>query len=111
MKETERAKEKKEKQKKKKHNKHITIINERKTFKSTAPKSPRECLGDVPCCLCWRILFQNHLIPKGVGTEMRALVASWGLLLRDEGAWSAVEVCRGLLAGHIGGSRVPKEKV
>ena len=56
------------------------------------------------------MLLQNRQVPKGVGTEMRALVASWGLLLRDEGAWSAVEVCRGLLGGHIGGSRVPKEK-
>ena len=38
------------------------------------------------------MLLQNRQAPKGVGTEMRALVASWGLLLRDEGAWSAVEL-------------------
>ena len=40
----------------------------------------------------WWMLFQNRQVPKGVGTEMRALVASWGLLLHDEGAWSAVEL-------------------
>ena len=54
------------------------------------------------------ILNQNRQVPKGVGTEMRALVACWDLLHRDAGAWSAVEVYRGLLGGHIGGSGVPK---
>ena len=49
MKETERAKDNKEKQNKKKQKKNIRIINKRKTLKSTAPKSPRKCLGDVPC--------------------------------------------------------------
>ena len=111
VKETERAEEKKEKQKKK-QKQNIKRRNERKkTLNSTAPKSPRECLGDVPCCLFWWILIQNRQVPKGVGTEMRAMVASWGLLLHDEGAWSAVEVCRGLLGGHIGAPRVPTEKV
>ena len=50
-------------------------------------------------------------VPKGVGAEMKVLVASWGLLLHDEGAWSAVEGCRGLCERQFGGSRVPKEKV
>ena len=49
MKEIERATEKKEKQKKKKQKQNIKIRNERKTLNPTAPKSPRECLGDVPC--------------------------------------------------------------
>ena len=49
-------------------------------------------------------------MPKGVGTEMKALVASWGLLLHDEGAWGAVEGCRGLFGGQFGGSRVPTKK-
>ena len=51
-----------------------------------------------------------HQVPKGVGTEMRALVASWGLLLHDEGAWGGVEGCRGLFGRQFGGSRVPKKK-
>ena len=42
---------------------------------------------------------------------MRALVASWGLLLHDEGAWGAVEGCRGLFGRQFGGSRVPKKKL
>ena len=50
VKETERAEEKKEKQKKK-QKRNIKIRNERKTLKSTSPKTPRKCLGDVPCCL------------------------------------------------------------
>ena len=49
-------------------------------------------------------------VPKGVGTEMRALVASWGLLLHDEGAWGAVEGCRGLFGWQFWGSRVQKKK-
>ena len=36
------------------------------------------------------ILIPNRQVPKGVGTEMRAMVASWGLLLHNEGAWGAV---------------------
>ena len=56
------------------------------------------------------ILIPNRQVPKGVGTEMRALVASWGLLLHDEGAWGAVEGCRGLFGRQFGGSRVPKKK-
>ena len=50
VKETERAEEKKEKQKKN-QKQIIKRRKERKTFKSTAPMSPRKCLGDVPCCL------------------------------------------------------------
>ena len=45
--ETERAEEKKEKQKKK-QKQNIKRRNERKTLNSTAPMSPRKCLGDVP---------------------------------------------------------------
>ena len=66
MKETERAKEKKEKQKKRKQNNNITRRNEIKSLKWTAPKSPRECLGDVPCCL-----FFVDFDPKSSGTERR----------------------------------------
>ena len=59
---------------------------------------------------CWWMLFQNRQVPKGVGTEMRALVASWGLLLHDEGAWGAVGGCRGLFGRQFWGSRVSKKK-
>ena len=45
-----------------------------------------------------------------VGTEMRAMVASWGLLLHDEGAWGAVRGCRGLFGRQFFGSRVQKKK-
>jgi len=49
-------------------------------------------------------------VPKGVGTEMRAMVASWGLLLHNEGAWGAVGGCRGLFGRQFWGSRVQKKK-
>jgi hypothetical protein len=65
VKETERAEEKKEKQKKK-QKQNIKRRNERKTLNSTAPKSPRKCLGDVPCCL-----FFVDFVPKSSGTERR----------------------------------------
>ena len=55
------------------------------------------------------ILSQNRQVPKGVGTEMTAMVASWGLLLHDEGAWGAVGGCRGLFGRQFWGSRVPKK--
>ena len=58
VKETERAEEKKEKQKKK-QKQIIKRRNERKTLKSTAPMSPRKCLGDVPCLLVSLILVSN----------------------------------------------------
>jgi len=41
---------------------------------------------------------------------MTALVASWGLLLHDEGAWGVVEGCRGLFGMQFGGSNVPIKK-
>ena len=63
-----------------------------------------------PAVFFWRILFLNRQVPKGVGTEMTALVASWGLLLHDEGAWGVVEGCRGLFGMQFGGSKVPKKK-
>ena len=110
MKETERAKEKKEKQNKK-QKKNVKRRNERKNIEVDSPKVASEMPWRCHLLSFLKILLPNRQVPKGVGTEMRALVASWGLLLRDEGAWSAVEVCRGLLGGHIGGSRVPKEKV
>jgi len=65
VKETERAEEKKEKQKKK-QKQIIKRRNERKTLNSTAPMSPRKCLGDVPCCL-----FFVDFDPKSSGTERR----------------------------------------
>ena len=70
VKETERANEKKEKQKKK-QKQNIKIRNERtKTLNTTAPKSPRKCLGDVPCCLfvcgfCSKIVrYRKASVPK-----------------------------------------------
>ena len=111
VKETERADEKKEKQKKK-QKQIIKRRNERKNIELDSPKVASAMPWRCPLLsFFWRILFQNRQVPKGVGTEMKALVASWGLLLRDEGAWSAVECCRGVFGGHFGGSRVPKEKV
>ena len=65
VKETERAEEKKEKQNKK-QKQNIKIINERKTLNSTAPKSRRKCLGDVPCCL-----LLEDFASKSSGTERR----------------------------------------
>ena len=56
------------------------------------------------------ILIPNRQVPKGVGTEMRAMVASWGLLLHNEGAWGAVGGCRGLFGRQFWGSRVQKKK-
>ena len=56
------------------------------------------------------ILIPNRQVPKGVGTEMRAMVASWGLLLHNEGAWGAVGGCRGLFGRQCWGSRVQKKK-
>ena len=55
-------------------------------------------------------MIPNRQVPKGVGTEMRAMVASWGLLLHDEGAWGAVGGCRGLFGRQFWGSRVQKKK-
>jgi len=65
VKETERAEEKKEKQKKK-QKQIIKRRNARNTLNSTAPMSPRKCLGDVPCCL-----FFLDSDPKSSGTERR----------------------------------------
>ena len=56
------------------------------------------------------ILNEKRQVPKGVGTEMRALVASGGLLLHDEGAWGAVGGCRGFFGRQFSGSRVQKKK-
>ena len=56
------------------------------------------------------ILIPNRQVPKGVGTEIWAVVASWGLLLHDEGAWGAVGGCRGLFGRQFWGSRVQKKK-
>ena len=47
-----------------------------------------------PAVFFWWILFPNRQVPKGVGTEMKALVASWGVLLHDEGAWLKPRVSR-----------------
>ena len=111
VKETERAEEKKEKQKKK-QKQIIKRRNERKNIELDSPNVASELPWRCPLLsFVWWILFQNRQVPKGVGTEMRALVASWGLLLHDEGAWGAVEGCRGLFGRQFGGSRVPKEKV
>ena len=107
--ETDRAEAKKEKQKKK-QKQIIKRRNERKTLNSTAPMLLRNCLGDVPCCLCLMVFVLNSSGTEIVGTEMTALVASWGLLLHDEGAWGVVEGCRGFFGGQFGGSRVPKKK-
>ena len=69
VKETERAEEKNEKQKKK-QKQNIKRRNERKTLNSTAPKSPRKCLGDVPCCLffggfcCKVVRYGKASVPK-----------------------------------------------
>ena len=109
VKETERAEEKKEKQKKK-QKQNIKRRNERKNIEFDSPKIASEMPWRCPRLFFWRILLQNRQVPKGVGTEMRALVASWGLLLHDEGAWGAVEGCRGLFGRQFGGSRVPKKK-
>ena len=59
VKETGRANEKKEKQKKK-QKQIIKRSKERKTLNPTAPMSPRECLGDVPCCLLLEDVVQNR---------------------------------------------------
>ena len=63
-----------------------------------------------PALVYLRLLIPNRQVPKSVGTEMRALVASWGLLLHDEGAWGAVGGCRGLFGRQFWGSRVQKKK-
>ena len=66
---TERAEEKKENQKKK-QKQNIKRRNERKTLNLTAPKSPRKCLGDVPCCLflvgfCSKLVrYRKASVPK-----------------------------------------------
>ena len=91
VKETERAEEKKEKQKKK-QKQIIKRRNERKNIEPDSPNVASKMPWRCPLLsFCWWILFQHRQVPKGVGTEMRALVASWGLLLHDEGAWSARE--------------------
>ena len=111
VKETERAEEKKDNQKKKKQKQNIKRINEIKHIELDSPKVASEMPWRCPpLSFCLWILFQNRQVPKGVGTEMRALVASWGLLLHDEGAWGAVEGCRGLFGRQFGGSRVPTKK-
>ena len=110
VKETERAEEKKEKQKKK-QNHIIKRRNERKNIELDSPNVASEMPWRLPCCLFWLILFQNRQVPKGVGTEMRALVASWGLLLHDEGAWGAVEGCRGLFGRQFWGLQGVKKEV
>ena len=56
------------------------------------------------------ILIPNRQVPKGVGTEISAVVASCGLLLHDEGAWGAVGGCRGLFGRQFRGSRVQEKK-
>ena len=90
--ETERAEEKNDKRKKnQKQN-----FKRRNEWNNPRTRQPPCRLGNAsamsPCRLFWRILIPNRQVPKGVGTEMRALVASWGLLVHDEGAWSAVEL-------------------
>ena len=55
------------------------------------------------------ILIPNRQVPKGVGTEIWAVVASWGLLLHDEGAWGAVGGCRGLFGRQCWDSRVQEK--
>ena len=57
------------------------------------------------------ILIPNRQVPKGVGTEMRAMVASWGLLLHDEGAWGAVGGCRWALREAILGFQGANKEV
>ena len=98
MKETERAKEKKDKQKKNnnKQKKNITIRHERNNIEVDSPNVASEMPWRCPLLsFCWWILLQHRQVPKGVGTEMRALVASWGLLLRDEGDPPKPRVSRG----------------
>ena len=69
VKETERAEEKKEKQKKK-QKQNIKRRNARKSLMSTAPKSPRKFLGDMPWCFfvggfCSRIVrYRKASVPK-----------------------------------------------
>ena len=58
-----------------------------------------------PAAFVSMILFPNRQVPKGVGTEMRGLVAPWGLLLHDEGSWSAVELKPRV--SRVGGSGPP----
>ena len=87
---------------KKNQKNNITRINGRKDIEVDSPKVASEMPWRCPLLSFLRILLPNRQVPKGVGTEMKALVASWGLLLHDEGAWGAVESCRGLLAGLKG---------
>ena len=57
------------------------------------------------------ILIPNRQVPRGVGTEIWALVASWGLLLHDEGAWGAVGGCRGFFGRQLSGFQGAKKEV
>ena len=94
VKEAERAEEKKEKQKKK-QKQIIKRRNERKNIELDSPNVAAELPWRCPLLsffVCLWIFVPNRQVPKGVGTEMRALVAFWCLLLHDEGAWSAVEL-------------------
>ena len=76
VKETERAEEKKEKQKKK-QKQNIKRRNEINNIELDSPKVASEMPWRCPLLsfFGW-ILFQHRQVPKGVGTEMRALVAS-----------------------------------
>ena len=91
VKETERAEEKKENQKKK-QKQIIKRRNARRNIELDSPNVSSEMPRRCRLLFFGLILFPNRQVPKGVGTEMRALVASWGLLLHDEGARSAVEL-------------------
>ena len=105
----ERAEEKKEKQKKN-QKQIIKRRKERKTIEVDSPKVASEMPWRCPLLSFFGDLFQNRQVPKGVGTEMTALVASWCLLLHAEGAWGVVEGCRGLFGMQFGGSKVPTKK-
>ena len=78
VKETERAEEKKEQQKKK-QKQNIKRRNERNHIELDSPMAISPAV--FSCLWIW---VQNRQVPEGVGTEMRALVASWGLLLHLE---------------------------
>ena len=74
VKETERADGKKEKQKKK-QKQIIKRRNERKNIELDSPNVASEMPWRCPFAVfsLW-ILIPNRQVPKGVGTEMRALV-------------------------------------
>ena len=76
VKETERAEEKKEKQKKK-QKQIIKRRNERKNIELDSPNAASEMPWRCPPAVFFGwMLVPNRQVPKGLGTEMRALVAS-----------------------------------